>query len=176
MLDPTRLKPIIVRLPKDRGITGIAIAAKKVQVVHNGDYNVSYAAEVDNSIGLAVVKNCLIGPCFDTQGQLRGLIQLVNKLDVEPISMQDEREFANLLPTVAEMIKQADEVKYVGDLASNVHLHLHRSKEAIFGAAKVFEERDVATIYSALNCVVNRMDSFMEQKRKNTLKENFLSN
>ena len=52
------------------------------------------------------------------------MIQLVNKLDVEPISMQEEREFDNLLPTVAEMIKQADEVKYVGDLASNINLHL----------------------------------------------------
>lgn len=67
-------------------------------------------------------------------------------------------------------------MKYVGDLASNVNLHLTKSKNAIFKSAKVFEERDVATIYSALNQVVNRVDSFMETKRKNTIKENFLAN
>ena len=68
VMEPRKLKPIIVRLPRDRGITGIAIQTKQVQVVHNGDYNINYAAEVDNAIGLAVVKNCLIGPCFDTTG------------------------------------------------------------------------------------------------------------
>ena len=47
----------------------------------------------------------MIGPCFDTHGQLRGLIQLVNKIGIEPISRQEELEFDNLLPTVAEMIK-----------------------------------------------------------------------
>ena len=93
----------------------------------------------------------MIGPCFDTLGKLRGLIQLFNKQDIEPITMQEEREFENLLPTVAEMIKQADEVKYVGDLVSNVNLHLTKSKKAILKSAKAFEERDMAQIFSVMN-------------------------
>ena len=68
VMEPVKLKPIIVRLPRDRGITGIAIQNKQVQVVHNGDYNVNFAAEVDNAIGLPVVRNSMIGPCFDTKG------------------------------------------------------------------------------------------------------------
>ena len=64
----------------------------------------------------------------------------------------------------------------MGDLASNVNLHIQRSKEAIFTSAKIFEERDMSSIYSAINQVVKRVDSFMETKRKNTLKENFLAN
>lgn len=83
----------------------MAISTRKVQTVHKGDYSIYFAGEVDNSIGLAIVRNCMIGPCFDTHGQLRGLIQLVNKIGVEPISRQEELEFDNLLPTVAEMIK-----------------------------------------------------------------------
>lgn len=122
VLEATKRKPIIVRLPKDRGITGIAISMTEVQVIHNGDYNINYAAEVDNSVGLAVIKNMMIGPCIDTQGKLRGCIQLFNKTGLEPISIQEQMEFEKLLPTVAEMIKQADEVKYVGDLAANVNL------------------------------------------------------
>lgn len=88
VMEPQKLKPIIVKLPKDRGITGIAIQTKEVQVVQNGDHNHLFAAEIDNSIGIAVVSNCLIGPCFDSTGQLRGVIQLVNKLDtLEPITL-----------------------------------------------------------------------------------------
>ena len=41
------------------------------------------------------------------------------------------------------MIKQADEVKYVGDLAANVNLRLTMSKDTILNSAKVFEERDL---------------------------------
>lgn len=61
-------KPLIVRLPRDRGITGISIVQKSVEVVHNGDHNLRYEAEIDNSVGLAVIKNCIIGPCYDTKG------------------------------------------------------------------------------------------------------------
>ena len=32
-------KTMIMRLPKDRGITGVAIAQKSVQVVSNGEYH-----------------------------------------------------------------------------------------------------------------------------------------
>ena len=74
MLDKPTVKPIIVRLPKDRGITGISIADQAVQVVPDGDYNVKFAGEVDNSIGIAVVKNYMVGPCFDTDGGFRGAI------------------------------------------------------------------------------------------------------
>ena len=67
-------KPIIVRLPKDRGITGLAISTKAVQLVPNGEYHVQYAPEVDNVVGTRSMDNCLVGPCFDSQGVLRGVI------------------------------------------------------------------------------------------------------
>ena len=60
------VKPNIVRLPKDRGITGLAISTKSVQLVPNGEYHVSYAPEVDNVVGTRTMDNCLVGPCFDT--------------------------------------------------------------------------------------------------------------
>ena len=37
--NPRASKPIIVRLPKDRGITGLAISTKAVQLVPNGEYH-----------------------------------------------------------------------------------------------------------------------------------------
>lgn len=74
------------------------------------------------------------------------------------------------------MIKQADEVKYVGDLASNVNLHLAMSKKAIKSGVKMFEERDVAQIASVMHQIVTKVDNFMEQKKKNTMKESYLCN
>ena len=79
-------KPVIVRLPKDRGVTGLAISTRSVQLVPDGEFHIHYAPEVDNSVGARTVACCLIGPCFDSTGQLRGVIQLVNKYGSEPIT------------------------------------------------------------------------------------------
>ena len=127
----TARKPVIVRLPKDRGVTGLAITSRSVQAVPEGEFHIHYAPEVDNSVGARAVASCLIGPCFDSTGRLRGVIQLINKQGSEPISFQDEREFANLLSTVAEMVKQADECKYVSDVSANMNMRLALSKKAI---------------------------------------------
>ena len=124
-------KPVIVRLPKDRGVTGLAISSRSVQAVPDGEFHIHYAPEVDNSVGARAVASCLIGPCFDSTGKLRGVIQLINKQGSEPITYQDEREFENLLSTVAEMIKQADECKYVSDVSANMSMRLALSKKAI---------------------------------------------
>jgi len=57
-----------VKLPRDRGITGLAIKDKKVQLIANGELHPQYAPEVDNSVGTRVVENCLIGPLYDGCG------------------------------------------------------------------------------------------------------------
>ena len=79
-------RPVIYKMPRDRGITGISIKTGKVQIVTDGERNLNYAPEIDNSVGNPCVKNCLIGPCIDTSGQLRGVIQLLNKQGSDPIS------------------------------------------------------------------------------------------
>ena len=58
-------KPIIVKLPKDRGITGLAIKQKQAIVATDGEYNPSFAPEIDNCIATQLVRDCMIGPCFD---------------------------------------------------------------------------------------------------------------
>ena len=137
----------------------------------NGEYDVSYAPEVDNSVGVPVVNNCLIGPCFDSEGKMRGIVQLINKKHGTPISFQDEREFMNLLPAVAEMIKQADEVKYVSDVSANMLVSLATSRDQILNSAKIYEERDISTVHAALLQVVNRVDNFSKHKQKHTMRD-----
>lgn len=79
-------KPIIVRLPRDRGLTGLTIKTEEILVAADGEYNIQYAPEIDNCIGCQIVKNCMMGPCYDSQGKLRGLIHLLNKKNGIPIS------------------------------------------------------------------------------------------
>lgn len=59
----------------------------------------------------------------------------------------------------------------MGDLAANVNLKLHESKEKVLSATKEYEGRDMYSIHSALHQIVNRVDSFMEKKRRSTLEE-----
>lgn len=67
-------KPVMMRLPKDRGITGLSIETRKCQKSDEGQYGSKFAPEVDNCTGIQVVNNCMIGPCFDSEGSLQGII------------------------------------------------------------------------------------------------------
>ena len=75
----TQHKPLKVSLPKDRGLTGTAIVSKEVIVVPLGDNQQGFLPEVDNVAGVAAIHNMMLGPCYDTSGRMRGLIQLINK-------------------------------------------------------------------------------------------------
>ena len=59
----------------------------------------------------------------------------------------------------------------MGDLAANVNLKLHESRAKVLSATKEYEGRDMYSIHSALHQIVNRVDSFMEKKRRSTLEE-----
>ena len=84
-------------------------------------------------------------------------------------------EFESLLPTVAEMIRQVDAVKYVQDISANMNLRLTRSKESILNSAKVYEERNMSQIHASFAQIVHRLDNFSKQKQSNTFKENQLA-
>lgn len=117
----------------------------------------------------------MMAPCYDASGKLRGIVQLFNKKNTEPISVQDEKELQNLTPLVAEMIKQADEIKYIGDVVQNMSLHLSLTKQKMLESTRIFEERDVASIHTALGQVHSRMDGYMQKRRQNVLKESQLA-
>ena len=70
-----------------------------------------------------------------------------------------------MLPTVAEMIKQADEVKYVQDVSANMNLRLATSRDSILNSAKVYEERNLSKVHTAFAAIVNRIDTFSKQKQ-----------
>lgn len=139
------MKPIIVKLAKDRGLTGLAIKTAQIVVAHEGEYHDSYAPEIDNCIvsGSTTVRNCIMGACFDKKGNLRGVVSIQNKKEDMNISDEDVQEFSNLLPIVAEIINQIDKQKYVKDVLANLKLSLTTSKESILSSTKIFEEKEI---------------------------------
>ena len=75
----------IVKFPRNIGITGEAIQKRKVIVVQKGERVQNYASEIDNVEGVSSVESFMVGPVFDNNGNLRGVIQFVNKCSDEQI-------------------------------------------------------------------------------------------
>jgi len=63
---------------------------------------------------------------------------------------------------VAEIIKQADESKYVNDLSNSIMLHMYNSKDAMLKSTEAFESRDFQKIYTCMSQIQNRVDNYME--------------
>ena len=67
-------KPTIIRLTVDKGITSQAIQHRKIMSVARAQECMEFAPEVDNTVRAPVVENCLIGPCIDSEGKMRGVV------------------------------------------------------------------------------------------------------
>jgi hypothetical protein len=59
-------------------------------------------------VGTHLVESILITPVRDTNGNLRGVIQLVNKLNSLKITNQDVIEIDALMPALGEVFKTAE--------------------------------------------------------------------
>jgi hypothetical protein len=68
-----------VKFPRNIGLTGESIQNKKIVVLQKGERVSNFASELDNMVNSLVLESILIGPIFDGNGDLRGVIQLVNK-------------------------------------------------------------------------------------------------
>ena len=66
----------------------------------------------------------LIGPMIDRNGDIKGVIQLINKEggDKAKITEQDKIELRTLLPALGEIIRTADESLEVTKLSVGMYL------------------------------------------------------
>ena len=83
-----------MRIPSENGLTGIAIREKRVVTLQSYDKHTEFSIEIDNNIDISVVKSMLIGPLYNEAGKLKGVIQLLNKIDDKPITDHEATEFA----------------------------------------------------------------------------------
>lgn len=64
---------------------------------------------MDNYKNINKINNQLIGPMIDRNGEVKGVLQLINKEGDGIISEQDVIEMNALLPALGEIIRTADE-------------------------------------------------------------------
>jgi len=101
--------------PSNMGITGYACANKKSIVSNKGQNDSHFAPEVDNFSAAGNIKNLIIGPMIDTNGEVRGVVQLFNKLsfgckdETAEIVQRDKDELDCILLALGEVIKTADQ-------------------------------------------------------------------
>jgi len=88
----------------------------------------TFSSEIDNMVGVHSVESMLIGPIFDRDGNLKGVIQLINKEGDGIITEQDRIELDSLLPSLGEIIKTADEVREINNVSSGIELYLMKAE------------------------------------------------
>ena len=124
----------------------------------------NFASEVDNTVGVAAIKNMIIGPIFDSKGVLKGIIQLINKVDNDPITESDERELSSLLPIIGEIIKTADQVKLITNISSGVDEYLCTNEDIIVQTAEQLKEKSMQPIANSIKFIQDNLDNMIESK------------
>lgn len=75
----------LMRFPLNMGLTGNAIEQKGPVISLEGENDPKYSFEVDNINQLLDFENILIMPIIDSRGSLKGVVQLINKIDSNEI-------------------------------------------------------------------------------------------
>lgn len=108
----------IVRYPNNIGLTGLAVDSKEIVVTREGAKDRNFSPEVDNFVNLNKISNMMIGAMVDKNGEVKGVLQLMNKNSADgEITEQDKNELAALLPALGEIIRTADESMEVSRLS-----------------------------------------------------------
>ena len=113
----------VVRLPYNIGLTGQAIKTGHALIFNKGDTEPGYTPDIDNLHNIQGVKNILICPFFDKDGdptELRGVIQLLNKHGPEPISQKDKIEASSICPAISQVLNLCALTKEVTDVSAGL--------------------------------------------------------
>lgn len=79
----------------------------------------------------------MMGSMVDRDGNVKGVLQLMNKTGDEPITEQDQHELAVLLPALGEIIRTADESMEITRLCYALRQCMSKINSAIFDKDKV---------------------------------------
>jgi hypothetical protein len=101
----------VIYFPKDIGCTGLAIQSNDMIYFNEGERLPAFNLEVDCSGGSTDVESLLVAPITDSSGNLRGILQMINRFNGEKITAQDVFEIRSLMPALAEILKTVEEVR-----------------------------------------------------------------
>ena len=135
-----------MRYPTDIGCTGQAIQEKRLVYFNTGDPKPIYSGDIDNCNSLSRVDSMLIGPIFDKEGELKGVLQLLNKKGGEKIGQKDLYELSSLLPALAEIFSTAEMVKQICDISGGVTEYMIKMKQHVIDSAASIECKQMSEI------------------------------
>ena len=81
----------LIRIQSKGGLTSLALTSKKVVVSSQGERDSRFSINIDNLVNVFKVVNMLVGPALDSKGDVRAVIQLINKKfngDIEELDIQ----------------------------------------------------------------------------------------
>jgi hypothetical protein len=80
---PPDTTPEIANFPSTIGVTGQTIRDLEIRVCQNTKREAFFNNDIDNVHSLSQVKNFLFGPIYGIDGDVVGVVQLLNKIDSE---------------------------------------------------------------------------------------------
>jgi hypothetical protein len=113
------------------GLTGACINRRKVLAVNLGERDSRFSNTLDNYINILRVNNMLVGPAFDSQGNLRAVVQLLNKKNSADIEDMDAHSLDALLPTIGEILRCADDSLKIMQITAGLYDHMAGMRESI---------------------------------------------
>lgn len=122
-------------------------------------------------MGVAEVENLMIGPIRDTEGELRGVVQLGNKLNGEKITSQDVYEFGSLMPALGEIFKTTEEVRQFRNTSNGVLQRLIEMKGSLFGQIQQIEDNKMNSISRSVHQVTVLVKELIENKKNALLSD-----
>jgi hypothetical protein len=81
----------LIRIQSKGGLTSLALTTKKVVISTQGERDSRFSINIDNLVNVFKVVNMLVGPALDSKGEVRAVIQLINKKfngDIEDLDIQ----------------------------------------------------------------------------------------
>lgn len=125
-----RLKEMnIIKHNSLQGLTGLSIdyqrnnGAFPLMVALRGQSDKRFSQDLDNYLNIADVYNFIAGPLIDSKGQIRGVIQFINKDDNgrTQITEDDKKEISGILPILGEIMRTADESSEISEVSCSLH-------------------------------------------------------
>ena len=122
-------------------------------------------------MGVSEVDNVMIGPIRDSEGLLRGVVQLGNKLNGEKITNQDVYEFGSLMPALGEIFKTTEEVRQFRNTSNGILHRLIEMKSSLFGQISQIDDNKMINISKSVHQVTVLVKELIENKKKALLSD-----
>ena len=114
----------------------------------------------------------MVGPIHDMKGNLKGIIQLINKNEDEPITERDEIELNSLLTSMGEIIKTADQVRLITNISTGLDVHLCNNEKIIVDTAKELDQKSMNELSLTVGLMQDTMEVLLAQKHSAFTRDN----